>query len=206
MKTYKDLIIDLKGADKLEFANQAKAEDNPLWERQYDKEENADIWAISFLYKGMPQAGLWIMEKSKGTLYISNIIPKEKSELSYDEYNTITDKFNEDVIKPIIDRLDIAITITKGYYELNDYLNEWNQKLFLSFSNLANKSTKSSHPLDRNRWYQFIISSFRAHQILPTDILEGFLIENGWIEDNVVDLLIEYEFAIGLLSEYEQTR
>lgn len=72
-----------------------------------------------------------------------------------------------------------------------------------NFSILANKATGSSHPRDQERWFQFIFAAYRAPQQLDIDNLMRWLVEiEGWSDEKAHDLVIEYEFGLALLKEY----
>jgi hypothetical protein len=69
---------------------------------------------------------------------------------------------------------------------------------------LANKSTGASHPKDKERWFEFLISAHRTSARLDADLLARWLSEaEGWPEDTAHALAIDYEFALGLLQKYD---
>ena len=72
------------------------------------------------------------------------------------------------------------------------------------FSVLANKSTGASHPLDRDRWFDFILLAHRENAQLDASVLARWLSESeGWFEDCARDLAGEYERSRSLLTRYE---
>lgn len=72
------------------------------------------------------------------------------------------------------------------------------------FSVTANKSTGSKHPSDRRRWFDFIFAAHRAQSRLDSQILARWLTEvEEWPSEVVEDLVIQYEFGVALLEEYE---
>ena len=73
------------------------------------------------------------------------------------------------------------------------------------FSILANHGTGSSHPLDRERWFAFLLCCHRDRCELDTDMLQRWLMEQGdWSFERASDLAIEYEFGRGLLKFAER--
>jgi hypothetical protein len=74
------------------------------------------------------------------------------------------------------------------------------------FSRLANKSTGAAHPMDKKRWYAFLIAAHRASKRLDSDQLARWLVEvEAWSAGRAQDLAIDYEFALGLLEQYDQS-
>jgi hypothetical protein len=72
------------------------------------------------------------------------------------------------------------------------------------FSILANHGTGSAHPLDRERWFAFLLHCHQDRCELDTDMLQRWLMEQGWTFERASDLAIEYEFGRGLLKFAEQ--
>ncbi len=69
------------------------------------------------------------------------------------------------------------------------------------FSVAANKSTGASHPLDRRRWIDVILTSHKSGRQLDECLLSRSLRERGgWSPDRASDLAGEYEFALELLD------
>jgi hypothetical protein len=74
------------------------------------------------------------------------------------------------------------------------------------FSRSANKSTGAAHPWTGARWYAFIIATHHTSKRLDTDQLVRWLVEvEHWSEDIAHELAIDYEFALGLLEQYDQS-
>lgn len=133
--------------------------------------------------------------------YVANIIPIDKDELSKEEYNSFLLFFYESIINKIaISGLKIQDP-TSDIFEKSNYLSETSQKMLSTFS--LNKSTGSNHPLDRERWYEFILRTFRENEYLKLDsfVLEQLLLDDKWEHEKIRELISEYEFAIGLLCK-----
>lgn len=134
--------------------------------------------------------------------YVANIIPIDKDELSKEEYNSFLLFFYESIIRKIaIPGLRIQ-NPTSDIFEKSNYLSKTSQKMLSTFS--LNKSTGSNHPLDRERWYEFIINVFESneYQNINEGILTMILDEFGFKTKVIGDLVSEYEFGIGLLKKY----
>lgn len=154
---------------------------------------------------GLGRAGLSLFQKDGDTWYVPNIVPLDSSQLSHNQYNKILENFLETIVRPSIAGLPVTAELTGDVLFLKDVVGEEVASLLHKFSVLANKSTGSAHPSDRNRWFDFLIAVQRKHISLNTDLLIHSLMEEGWSEDRAHDLAIEYEFAIGLL-DYKEGR
>ncbi|MGB9928250.1 MAG: hypothetical protein ACPK85_07560 [Methanosarcina sp.] len=55
---------------------------------------------------------------------------------------------------------------------LKEYLSHNNIDRLEDFSILANKSNAALHPLDQERWFDFIITTVKNSEVLPPDILQ----------------------------------
>lgn len=49
---------------------------------------------------GRPSAMIFLTEKEPGHFYVSNVVPQQKHQLSYQEYNGILEEFCEQLIRP----------------------------------------------------------------------------------------------------------
>lgn len=209
MKVFRDLYIKLNGVKVEELIEQFTARCGDHWHRALDREKDAGSMgekAFSFEHTagdGLERAGLSLFQKESNTWYVPNIIPLDSSQLSHDQYNKILENFLETIVRPSIAGLQVTAELTGDVLFLKDVVGEDVAALLHNFSVLANKSTGSSHPCDRNRWFDFLIAVQRKRISLDTDLLINSLMEDGWSEDRAHDLAIEYEFAIGLLDYKE---
>ena len=70
------------------------------------------------------------------------------------------------------------------------------------FSSAANRDCL--HPLDREKWLEFLIATHKRDRDVPTDILQRwFLEEEEWHFDSAHRLVLQYEFARELLRKYD---
>lgn len=209
MKVFRDLYIRLNGARIEDLIDQFTAQCGDHWHRALDREKDAGSMgekAFSFEHTagdGLERAGLSLFQKEGDTWYVPNIIPLDSSQLSRDQYNKILENFLDSIVRPSIAGLPVTTALTGDELFLKDVVGEDVATLLHNFSVLANKSTGSSHPCDRNRWFDFLIAVQRKRISLDTDLLINSLMEDGWSEDRAHDLAIEYEFAIGLLDYKE---
>ncbi len=211
MKVFRDLYIRLNGARVEDLIEQLTVQCGVHWHRALDREKEAGSMgekAFSFEHTagdGLERAGLSLFQKDGDIWYVPNIIPLDSSQLSRDQYNKILENFLDTIVRPSIAGLPVTAELSGDVVFLKDVVGEDVAVLLHNFSVLANKSTGSSHPCDRNRWFDFLIAVQRKRVSLDTDLLIHSLMEDGWSEDRAHDLAIEYEFAIGLL-DYKEGR
>jgi len=156
------------------------------------------------------QSRLWIAwREDKHLAYVTNIVPTRGGGLSINEYNAILEDFTKsNKLEERSARAGIRVLLSPQDVDLQYWhLNPRTVELLKYFSDAANKSTGSSHPLDRERWFHFLIAAHKDKATLDTSILGRWLCdEQGWPEDTASDLRIEYEFARELLNAYDRTR
>ncbi|MCP4699904.1 MAG: hypothetical protein GY862_24090 [Gammaproteobacteria bacterium] len=210
MKRYQELLINLLDDEFDNFIENIVTSLSEQWFR--DKEEESNIPSFSdqkmycfqrHLEDGL-DSSLWLTEKDKNTLYVSNIVPTEKPELSIVEYNSILNDFFNSFLQDASRKYNANIDMTSEDYSLDDLINKEAAKALRVFSSFANKSTGSAHPKDRERWLDFILLAYSDRKNFSPDEVEKFLLEDGWTHNFAVDLAIEYEFGIDLLEHTEE--
>ncbi|MCO5341644.1 hypothetical protein NG896_03590 [Aeromonas veronii] len=146
----------------------------------------------------LPSAGLTIFHNGGSKWYVSNIVPLELHELSCDTYNSIIIDFDNHV-EMYKRPHGVKTEITNDFFTDDEVLGEEGANLLRGFSNLANKSTGSSHPSDQKRWFRFIMNTYERQNFTIDDLID-ILIKQGWPERLAHKLAIEYEFAQELLK------
>lgn len=138
---------------------------------------------------------------------VSNIVPRHVSELGITRYNAILQDFVERVARPAAQVEGFEIELSSASQSLDDWLAVESAAALRRFSHLANKSTGAAHPKDRERWYAFLIAAYRNSPRLDSDQLARWLVEvEHWSFEKAQELAIDYEFALGLLEQYDQSR
>lgn len=211
MKTFRNLYINLNGVDVNAFAERLEKSSTKPWARRKDKEaELGGIEERPICFEAgrgfdVSPAALFIFPREGETLWVSNIVPTEESELTYDQYNFALERFYGDVVVPAICGTSITADLTSDQITIGSVAGDAAEKALKRFSNLANKSTGSSHPLDRERWLEFLVLAHEATSDLHADMVIRSLVELGWSEEAAIELGIQFEFAEDLLS-YIQRR
>lgn len=161
----------------------------------------------------------------KGELSVGNIVPIEKSQLSVDEYNAVLMRFYEDVIVPYKEHgTDVNISQpSDDIFNPTSVISEVALEKLKLFCNAANKSTGSSHPCDRERWFDFVCQTVDDDRMFDYSVLSNFLQDENywgkkpdeyigvmgdyaWSEDQASELASEYDSMCEILKYYKKTR
>ena len=155
---------------------------------------------------GIDAAGLVLWSRDDG-YEVLNIVPLEASELGPVRYNRVLQDFSVKVVEPAASIAGFVVEAGPTAQGLGDWLSEDAAAALRRFSVTANKSTGSSHPSDRRRWFSFLIAVHHDPGRLDTSRLIRWLCEiEGWSPDKAHELAIEYEYGLALLDEYDPVR
>jgi len=143
-----------------------------------------------------PDAGVFLM-RFGNAFRVTNIVPAKNGSLGIVLYNRILEDFVDRVAKPVSERLGLTMDLSSPDISMEDSLGDEPARRLKLFSAAANMSSGSSHPLDRARWYDFILSS--SDRRIDSGILGRWLQTLGWDEDSAHRLVSEFEFGHGLI-------
>jgi hypothetical protein len=209
MKVFGDLVVRGSRQALEEFIAALEHALTSGWTRNYNREAEVSKAALGRMYcfactpdGARPASELWIATHSDGSLYVSNILAREFSSLTYDQYNLILTDFCENCARPASRAVEVAIELGNPDPTLEDFLSTSAARLLRSFSAMANRSIL--HPVDRKRWNDFLAAAYREGASLHPSMLQRWLIEEEkWPEDEAITLAVEYEHARELLGVYE---
>lgn len=203
---------------ELEFINGAQVFD-PLtqgierrlkgpWERDRGLEEGPILRGEYRVFRRHPSNGqpgllLHLMAEDERVL-VANIVPTEVGQLTTDDYNAAIVDFTDRFARPAARELGIEINLGSEFIDLESELPADVYSALTAFSRTANRSTGSAHPMDRDRWFDFLVRLYRSGGDVPSWVLQEWLTLDGWPESTSYDLIIEYEFGMGLLRYVEQ--
>jgi hypothetical protein len=167
---------------------------------------NADVIAFERESDGgVEPVALFLVSRPDG-YQVTNIVPLNVGELGQRRYNIALQDFVERVARAAAEA-GFTVETTPPIQGLDDWLSPDAAEALRVFSGSANKATGSSHPRDRERWFIFLLEAHRSRGSFNTDKLVRWLTEiEHWPEEGAHDLAIEYEFALGLLDEYDRHR
>lgn len=228
MKIYNELYFRGMSKKLSEFVNEIKKYAVGDWKVEKTSERWKDYLFIDYCGKLVDKARISIYIGDIATedeINVGNIIPLEKNELTIDEYNAILTKFYEDVIKPY-EKINTDLEIkyqNNDNFEPTSVISEKALKKLELFCNSANKSTGSSHPCDRERWFDFICQTVDDGRIFDSTTLADFLQDESywgeksdefigvigkfaWDEEHAYELASEYEMLCEILQYYKKQK
>jgi hypothetical protein len=174
--------------------------------RSYASDQEDVIVLVRASFDEIDESGLVLWQKDDD-YKVANIVPRNVGELGIANYNTILRDFVTRVAEPAALKGNFEIELTSPNQTLEDWLDTEPADKLRRFSRLANKSTGAAHPMDRERWYAFLIATHCASKRLDSDQLARWLVEvEGWFPERAQELAIDYEFALGLLEQYDQSQ
>ncbi|MFZ2315512.1 MAG: hypothetical protein WAW86_07635 [Gammaproteobacteria bacterium] len=150
-------------------------------------------------------ATLWLI-KSTGGLKVNNITPAISGRLSYSEYNAILNEFHKEYILPICNKKNFETRLSKANITIDDWAEPATVKALKLFSVCANKGTGRGHPLDDERWMDFVLTAHEVNDSLHSEDLRRWLVEEEkWFDEIAWKLCEDYEYGRQLLKKYEQS-
>ncbi len=154
---------------------------------------------------GDPKAGLFLA-RERGRLHVPNIVPTDAGTLSIAQYNRILDEFAHMLRTHLPSNDQLKIGVSSEDVAITDWVSNEAAERLQRFSTLANMSTGSAHPLDFERWADFLIQVHREGSILNSKLLSRWLVEElDWPPGRADQLAIEFDFARSLLRAYDQS-
>jgi hypothetical protein len=104
-------------------------------------------------------------------------------------------------VRPAATRTGVAADATDTQADLEHWLSAAAAEKLRRFSSGANRGTGSSHPQDRERWNEFVLSAHQARSILDASTLRRWLVEvDQWPPEVADQLAVEYEYGRELLA------
>ena len=209
MKTFGELSVSLNGLSPEKFGELAEVAASNGWTRDRSKDEEmkrtgGGAW-LTFTLTGhpnLPPAFLFLSaDKATDKLFVRNIISPARDRLTFDEYNEILKSFAEAVLARVKAQHAIDFNLSGMDVDLSAQLPKDVYDRLRLFSVAANRKTGSSHPLDQERWMDFLIASDKATVTLDSHTLARWLVEvEGWESEQASRLAEEYEFGRELLQ------
>ena len=204
---FRDLVIP-GGQSKLnELADAVEQRLQPPWSRDREAESSPNLNLGGAEYRVFkrddtasgPGLLLFLIAQAND-IEVANVVPTgERNELTKQEYNDAIVQFSSGFLADSAQALGLVVSLSPSELNMQDVLDETTYQALLAFSRASNRSTGSSHPLDREKWFKFIVGVYRNGSDVSSSDLERWLVLDGWSEDVAWDLLIQFEFAMQLL-------
>lgn len=183
------------------------------WRRNRDREPR-DMPKLSAGYElaafrwdgpGIAPAADVFLKGNGEALKVTNIVPVNVPKLSFAEYNAILDDFAERNVLSHQRDMHFDVEMTPDHLPITHWLTREASSLLTSFSHSANRSIP--HPNDTERWRAFLIRAHLDQTTLDTETLFRWLTEEErWPEEEAERLILEFEFSLKLLDDYDKKR
>jgi hypothetical protein len=208
MQIFRELTIDGPPNALLSLVEAMSRRSTVGWRRDEEAEErlrdsSGQYFAFDTELADGRVVTLWLYQRRNAQrVSVANVAPREPGEITRRQYNELVEHFHNKVLLPASAGLDVKIQMTTDTMELEDFLSPATAKRLIGFSRTANKW--GLHPLDRERWYDFLIAAHRERTKLDATTLREWLTdEEGWPEETARELAIEFESGRDLLQRYD---
>ena len=140
-------------------------------------------------------------------LSVANVVPLSTHQLSTDEYNLVLEDFFTRFVQPASARTGVRPELTQTQADLEQWMSGGTAEKLRTFSASANKGTWASHPADRERWNDFVLSTHQERSSLNGSTLRRWLVEvEDWPPEVADQLACEYEVGREILAFAEGRR
>jgi hypothetical protein len=211
MRTSKELVIRGKRSDLERMLDRVEARLGEGWKRDREAENRlgqAGVrgpWDVCFscTAKGdRPAAGLWVHPRGLDELSVSNVVPRDRQQLSEDENNRLLAEFEREFLRPVASEVGVETEVVEHRLTLEEDLSAEAVRLLRAFSASANRA--GLHPNDRRRWNAFLVRAHQDESFFDPALLDEWLQQEGWPEATRSQLVEEYEAARSLLVVYDE--
>lgn len=228
MKTYRELYFRGTQKQLSEFVEHFREYAVGKWKAVKITDRWKDYLFIDYLGEVVNKArvSIYIGDRTEaGELKVGNIVPLEKNQLSVEEYNDVLLLFYNDVIVPFKESGTELMILqpSDDIFDPTSLISQTALKKLENFCSAANKSTGSSHPYDRERWFDFICQTVDDGKMFDSSTLGSFLQDKSywgeksdgfigvvgdyaWDEEQAYELASEYENACDILCYYKKKR
>lgn len=210
IEQYREAKIELDRGQFLELREALIKSGADSWTFLRDRELDFSPGGTSVLFAyrngNLPNADLSVAWYD-GHASIGNIVPENFGQLTMAEYNALLVDFHRQRLAPAAQVLGLQLYLTADQRDLTDWISAGAKRQLQNFSNLANKGSGASHPLDRRRWLDFIIVVHQEGARLPQEVLQKWLVDElHWPDTIAADLTADFGNGIELLERYDESR
>lgn len=174
---------------------------------RYSSIGKRDSLAVYLIEVGLPYSRLIVhISADKDIVSVVNIVPMPESgvsHLSIVEYNRLLDTFRDKVFGQINQQWGNIIKENSEDYEISEII----PLSFVKLDTWLSNYPLSAHPLDRERWYDFVIALHTNKEHLSLNDFEEYIKENyEWEEKVVEEFSLKLESQLELLEYYDKHR
>ena len=209
MMAFREILINVKGCGNDEIVALLKSFCKSYHFYEFLDNESEDYsknidgrgyMIYSLRTQDTEPAAIAIAEKTKSSLYVSNIVPKEKSELSMSEYNVIAMKFYNN-FRPFLQSLRSSVTLSISNETIGLDKIIPGKKTRKYFERYLAAYPLSFHPLDVERLDFFICALKKYHSKVNLQYLGQYLFEDlSWDEKDAKWCINRIETGLDILE------
>lgn len=210
MKRYKDCTLVCKANQTprqlMDIIYQVSLDKNYTAKIQ-PSSSNKETMIVYLNYGDFPHSRmvLGVMSDGKG-VSVLNIVPMPESGVSHidlEVYNEMLDVYTKDVFETIRVEYGNEIEGNNEEYTIQEII----PKSFEKLDRWLNNYPLSSHQLDTNRWYDFVISLHQNEEHISLEDMGKYLKDTySWSEEDVLKIQLRLESHLELLAYYERNR
>lgn len=211
MKAFQHLIIK-KDANSMQGLLQTLKDvsGKPFEYRKLQSERYADmifedrshVACFKTKRSSLYESTVWMMLR-KDELYVTNITSEKNSNLGITNYNFVLNRFFEDFLKYFIDET-FTVQMTGQEFKLEDHMPADVYRKLTLWADTCNKDGGTTHPIDYQRWMEFVVAAFENDIDVTAADLEHWLLEDKhWpigFNDTISKVAVMYEYGIDLLK------
>ena len=210
MRVYPEMTIHVPANRESTLIEEVTSRVAPPWSRQLYSPVGRDVVDGEFFFHrdgdNMPGCTLYIRRRSPGELVVENIVPDlERDQLAIEQYEEILTEFDS-IVAQAVENCEGISGVTTSKRTLEDYYSKHAIELLKRFCQTANVGDGGRHPIDQEKWYDFMLYVYCNQENVHGDVLGRLVAGTGlWPEHLARQLASEYNFAIDLLQHGEAT-
>lgn len=165
-------------------------------------EDRSNVACFKTKRSSLFESTVWMLLR-RDELYVTNITSEKNSNLGISNYNFVLDRFFEDFLKYFIDDT-FTVQISGQEYRLEDHMPADVYSKLVLWADTCNKDGGITHPIDYQRWMDFVVAAFNSEiEVSATDIEHWLLEDKHWpigFNDTISKVAIMYEYGMDLLK------
>ena len=213
IEKFRELYLKVDAEHSDDFAAAVDKALSDGWVRALKSEGEARLCDDECFYyvrdnrRGREPVLVAIYRRDAETLYVSNVVPQDRFQLTHEQYNAALQEFYDRILSRVKATFPFAFMLSSDELRLDLLIPPEVFKQLCQFSRTANKSTGSSHPVDRKKWFAFLVALHRSKLKVDSDALVRWLTEEEkWPGAVAGKLGVEFEFGMGLLKFHSEHR
>src|SRR5262249_39083010 len=134
---------------------------------------------------------LVLMSNDDGNLRMTNIVPDEIGQLTFEEFNYILEEFLQKFARPAVAKTGAKIDSTSGVVTIDDWFSTATANKLRRFLTISHGSI--SHSDDDERWKEFLIAAYReGAEVHQADLCRWLVEDAGCDEYRAEKLASDY--------------